>query len=89
MVGSKFFEKYYKERPLKVKLLINGVIDVYVNNVTENEFGDVVVNCFYYDKDKPKFITHGIVSFFTKKSIIEQSKIFDMNEYVTVNLDKS
>lgn len=88
MVGSKVFEKYYNGRPLIVKLKISNPINVYINKVIENEYGDVVIDCFYNEKDRPKFITHGIISFFTKKQIIEQSKIFSMDGYITVNLNK-
>lgn len=88
MVENKIFEKYYKEKSIKVSLLSESIINVHIDRVWDNEFQDTFIECFYNEKERPKFISHDIVWYFTDKEIRHYSKIFLMNENIQVNLTK-
>ena len=87
MVESKVFEKYYRDKPIEVPLLIKDKINVYITKVDEDENGDLSIDCFYYEEDRNPVITHGMILFYTFKQIVEQVKIFSIDGFVMVNLD--
>lgn len=87
MVESKVFEKYYRDKPIEVSLLIKDSINIYITKVDEDENGDLSIDCFYYEKDRKPFITHGMILFYTYKQIAEQIKIFSIDGFVMVNLN--
>lgn len=86
MVESKVFEKYYSDKPIVVPLLIKYKINIYITKVDEDNNGDLSIDCFYYEKDKKIFITHGIILFYTFQQIVEQLKIFSIDGFVMINL---
>ena len=87
MVESKVFEKYYRDKPIEVPLLIKDKINVYITKVDEDENGDLSIDCFYYEEDRNPSISHGMILFYTFKQIVEQVKIFSIDGFVMVNLD--
>lgn len=86
MVESKVFEKYYRDKPIEVPLLIKDKINIYITKVDEDVNGDLSIDCFYYEEDRNSFVTHGMILFYTFKQIVEQVKIFSIDGFVMVNL---
>lgn len=86
MVESRVFEKYYRDKPIEVPLLITDNINVYITKVDEDENGDLSIDCFYFEEDRKPFITHGMILFYTYKQIVDQIKIFSIDGFVMVNL---
>lgn len=86
MVESKVFEKYYRDKPIEVPLLIKDKINIYITKVDEDVNGDLSIDCFYYEEDRNPFVTHGMILFYTFKQIVEQVKIFSIDGFVMVNL---
>ena len=88
MVANKIFEEYYKENVILIPLPSGATINIHIEKVWENEFEETFIECFYHEEERPKYIPHFIVYFFTIKKLRHQVKLFSMDENVHLNLTK-